>query len=181
MLISCLTATAYCALWDQKPSQCPLYSCWWLSDTPDEHSIYSLSTRKINLLIHNKKAWGIQSTTRWTTLEPVPKGHLSKMTILKRIYPFISTLWSTSSLPFLMLNISFRRMGMYRKQTFEIQSNLCTTMATLRKWQGNGYIQGDHYTQVNSAENIRQLKILRSCPVTVIHRVMQGCCIQVWL
>ena len=44
-------------------------------------------------------------------------------------------------------------------------------MATLRKWQGNGYIQGDHYIQVNSAENIRQLKIWRSCPVTVIHRV----------
>jgi len=62
-------------------------------------------------------------------------------------------------------------MDMYRKQKFEIQSNLCTTMVTLRKWQGDCYIQGDRYLQVNSAENIRQLKILRSCPVTVIHRV----------
>ena len=57
---------------------------------------------------------------------------------------------------------------MYRKQKFEIQANLGTTMVTLRKWQRDHYIQGNHYIQVNSAENIRQLKILRSCPVTVM-------------
>ena len=67
-----------------------------------------------------------------------------------------------------MLNISFQRMAMYRKQKFEIQANLGTTMVTIRKWQGDHYIQGDRYIQVNSAENIRQLKILRSCPVTVM-------------
>ena len=69
-----------------------------------------------------------------------------------------------------MLNISFQRMAMYRKQKFEIQANLRTTMVTLRKWQGDHYIQGDHYGQVNSAESIRQLKIL-SCLVAVIHMV----------
>ena len=42
---------------------------------------------------------------------------------------------------------------------------------TLGKWQGDRYIQGDPYIQVNFAENIRQLKILGSCLVTVIHRV----------
>ena len=41
------------------------------------------------------------------------------------------------------------------------------------KWQSDRYIQGDHYIQVNFAENIRQLKILGSCPVTVIYRVQQ--------
>ena len=45
-----------------------------------------------------------------------------------------------------------------------IQSNLCTTVI-LGKWQG------DRYIQVNFAENIRQLKILGSCQVTVICRV----------
>ena len=69
-----------------------------------------------------------------------------------------------------MLNISFQRMAMYRRQKFEIQANLGTTMVTLRKWQGDHYIQGDRYIQVNSADSIRQLKIL-SCPVTVIHMV----------
>ena len=33
------------------------------------------------------------------------------------------------------------------------QSNLRTTV-TLEKWQGDRYIQGDHYIRVNSAENI---------------------------
>ena len=51
-----------------------------------------------------------------------------------------------------------------------IQSNLCTTV-TLRKWQGDRCIQGDRYIQVNFAENMRQLNILGSCPVTVIYRV----------
>ena len=41
------------------------------------------------------------------------------------------------------------------------------------KWQTDRYIQGDRYIQVNFAENIRQLKILGSCPVTVIYRVQQ--------
>ena len=41
------------------------------------------------------------------------------------------------------------------------------------KWQSDRYIQGDRYVQVNFAENIRQLKILGSCPVTVIYRVQQ--------
>ena len=36
-------------------------------------------------------------------------------------------------------------------------------MVTFGKWQG------DHYIEVNFAENIRQLKILGSSPVTVIH------------
>ena len=42
---------------------------------------------------------------------------------------------------------------------------------TLGKQQGDCYIQGDHYIQVNFAENIRQLKILGSCLVMVIYRV----------
>ena len=41
------------------------------------------------------------------------------------------------------------------------------------KWQSDRYIQGDRYIQVNFAENIRQLKILGSCPVTAIYRVQQ--------
>ena len=41
---------------------------------------------------------------------------------------------------------------------------LCSTV-TLGKWQGDCYIQ------VNFADNIRQLKILGSCPVTIIYRV----------
>ena len=41
------------------------------------------------------------------------------------------------------------------------------------KWQSDRYIQGDRYIQVNFEENIRQLKILGSCPVTVIYRVQQ--------
>ena len=41
------------------------------------------------------------------------------------------------------------------------------------KWQSDRHIQGDRYIQVNFAENIRQLKILGSCPVTVIYRVQQ--------
>ena len=46
-------------------------------------------------------------------------------------------------------------------------TNLCT-MVTLGKWQGDRYTQGNHYIQVNFAENIRQLKVLGSSPVTVI-------------
>ena len=61
---------------------------------------------------------------------------------------------------------------------------VCTT-ATLRKWQGDCYIWGDRYIQVNFAENIRQLKTLGSCSVTVLYRVTkhhrQGRYIQVWL
>ena len=37
--------------------------------------------------------------------------------------------------------------------------------------QGDRYMQDDCYIQVNFAENIRQMKILGSCPVTVIYRV----------
>ena len=48
--------------------------------------------------------------------------------------------------------------------------NLCTTV-TIEKWQGDCYIQGDRYIQVNFAETIRQLKISGSCAVTVIYRV----------
>ena len=51
------------------------------------------------------------------------------------------------------------------------------------KWQGDHYKQGDRYIPVNIAENIRQLKILGSDPVTVIYRqgdrFIQGCYIQV--
>ena len=46
-------------------------------------------------------------------------------------------------------------------------TNLCT-MVTLGKWQGDRYTQGNHYIQVNFAETIRQLKVLGSCPLTVI-------------
>ena len=41
----------------------------------------------------------------------------------------------------------------------------------LGKWQGDRYIQGDHYILVNCAENVRQLKILGSYPVTIIYRL----------
>ena len=41
-------------------------------------------------------------------------------------------------------------------------------MVTDGKWQGDRYTQSDRYIQVNFAESIRQLKILGSCPVTVI-------------
>ena len=41
--------------------------------------------------------------------------------------------------------------------------------------QGDCYMQDDCYIQVNFAENIRQLKILGSCPVTVIYRVTTIC------
>ena len=51
-----------------------------------------------------------------------------------------------------------------------LQSHLCTTV-TLEKRQGDRYIHGGRYIQVNFAENIRQLKILGSCSVTVIYRV----------
>ena len=56
-----------------------------------------------------------------------------------------------------------------------IQSKLCKTPITLGKWQGVYTIlniKGDRYIQVNFAENIRQLKILGSCPVTVIYRAV---------
>ena len=39
------------------------------------------------------------------------------------------------------------------------------------KLSGDRNIQGDRYIQVSFAQNIRQLKILESCPVTVIYRV----------
>ena len=51
----------------------------------------------------------------------------------------------------------------------DIQSTRCTTV-TFEKLQGDSYIQGDHYIQVNFAENIRKLKILGSCLVTGIYR-----------
>ena len=59
-----------------------------------------------------------------------------------------------------------------------IRSNLCTTV-TLGKWQGKCYIQGDYaiLKQVNCAENITQLKILGSCPVTAIYSVTGKYCI----
>ena len=54
-----------------------------------------------------------------------------------------------------------------------LYSQTCVQQSPL----GNGkvavtrYIQGVRCIQVNFAENIRQLKILRSCPVTVVSRV----------
>ena len=44
-------------------------------------------------------------------------------------------------------------------------------------WQGDCYIQGDRYIQVNFAKNIRQLKILGSCRDCNIQgdRIIQGC------
>ena len=51
-----------------------------------------------------------------------------------------------------------------------LQSRLCTT-ATFGKWQGDSYIRGDSYIQVNFAENIKQLKILGSFLVTLRYRV----------
>ena len=54
-----------------------------------------------------------------------------------------------------------------------LYSQTCVQQSRL----GNGkvavtrYIQGVRCIQVNFAENIRQLKILGSCPVTVIYRV----------
>ena len=45
-------------------------------------------------------------------------------------------------------------------------------MVTLGKKQGNHYIQGDRYIQVNFAVNIRQLKILGSWRVTAIYRAV---------
>ena len=60
----------------------------------------------------------------------------------------------------------------YSKQKLiELPSNLCTTV-NLEKWQGYRYIQGGRYIQVTFAENIMQLKILGSCPVTVIYRAV---------
>ena len=41
----------------------------------------------------------------------------------------------------------------------------------MARWPLRRYIQGDRYIQVNFAENTRQLKILGSCPVTVVSRV----------
>ena len=52
----------------------------------------------------------------------------------------------------------------FRNLSTILQSHLCSAV-TLGKWQGDCYIQ------VNFADNIRQLKILGSCPVTVIYRV----------
>ena len=51
----------------------------------------------------------------------------------------------------------------------DIQSTRCTTV-TFEKLQGDSYIQGDRYIQVNFAENIRKLKILGSCLVTGTYR-----------
>ena len=54
-----------------------------------------------------------------------------------------------------------------------LYSEICVQQSSL----GNGkvavtrYIQGVRCIQVNFAENIRQLKILGSCPVTVVSRV----------
>ena len=54
-----------------------------------------------------------------------------------------------------------------------LHSQTCLLQSPL----GNGkvavtrYIQGGRYIQVNFVENIRQLKILGSCPVTVVSRV----------
>ena len=42
-------------------------------------------------------------------------------------------------------------------------STVQTCVVTLGKWQGDRYTQGNHYIQVNFAENIRQLKVLGSC------------------
>ena len=40
------------------------------------------------------------------------------------------------------------------------------------KLSGDRNIQGDRYIQVSFAQNIRQLKILESCPVIVIYRAV---------
>ena len=62
----------------------------------------------------------------------------------------------------------------------KLQSNPCTT-TTLRKWQGDCYIQGDRYIHANFVENIRQLKILGSCRDHNIQgdHYIQGCYILV--
>ena len=67
----------------------------------------------------------------------------------------------------LKFSLSRKRIG--------LQSNLC----------GDRYRQGDRYKQVNFAENIRQLKILGSCPASDRkkqgHRYIQGHKIEVGL
>ena len=69
------------------------------------------------------------------------------------------------------------------EKSFEslIQSNRRTTV-TLGKWPDDRYIQGHLYIQVNFVENIRQLEMLGSFPVTIIYRLttyIQGCYMQV--
>ena len=67
----------------------------------------------------------------------------------------------------------------YQTQTMGKATKLSKTKNTVKpvynshlgKWQGDRYIQGDHYILVNCAENVRQLKILGSYPVTVIYRL----------
>ena len=47
-----------------------------------------------------------------------------------------------------------------------VQSNLCTTVI-LGKWQGDCYYTGWQLIQVSFVENLRPLKILGSCTVTI--------------
>ena len=61
----------------------------------------------------------------------------------------------------------------HQRKNVSLYSQICVQQSRL----GNGkvavtrYIQGVRCIQVNFAENIRQLKILGSCPVTVVSRV----------
>ena len=48
----------------------------------------------------------------------------------------------------------------------------CAQLSPLGKWQGDCYIQRDRYIQLNFEGNIRQLKILGSCPVFVTYRAV---------
>ena len=47
--------------------------------------------------------------------------------------------------------------------------NKCKATENFGKLPGDRNIQGDRYIQVSFAENIRQVKILGSYPVTVIY------------
>ena len=51
----------------------------------------------------------------------------------------------------------------------EIVYNVVCTTVTLKKWQGDRYIKGDRFV-----ENIRQLKILGSCPGGRVNKVYYG-------
>ena len=50
--------------------------------------------------------------------------------------------------------------------------NKCKATENFGKLPGDRNIQGDRYTRVNFAKNIRQLKIFESCPLTVIYRAV---------
>ena len=87
-------------------------------------------------------------------------------TLTQTIFPKILAKTSVTKNEKSLLQVDERR-------SKTLPTNLCTTV-TRRKSQGDRYIQGDSYIQVNFAENRRQLKILGSCPVTVIYRVTRA-------